>query len=205
MWLPNRRAPTALMGSGRPASPPSLWQNTGFIACCLPSSAFPWLSSGAFTLPFCHSSTSGQWCPASGATWLRSSVSGEFILSASTLSAIHFMRLSAKCSALSEQQYGRKCKWRFKEPKERVFSHASFFIFCVSVSKLPTGIKVTGTQQQELMKQPAKNLLFKFHFLSLLDIYYSLFSGGRSIGSFKATFKLLHSQFYLPVVLLTLR
>lgn len=115
MWLQSQKGHTVSMASGRPALPPSPWQNIGFTACCLPSLASRWHSSGAFTSPFSLSCTSGQLYRASRASWLRFSASAVFIPSMSTPSAIHSLKLLARYSAMSVSTCRKKYEWHFSD------------------------------------------------------------------------------------------
>ena len=125
MWLQNQKEHTVSMASGRPASPPSLWQSTGFTVCCLPSLASQWHSSGAFTLPFSLSCTSGQLYHALRVSWLRFSASAASTPSTSIPSAIHSLKLLAKYSAISASTRRKKYKWHFKDRS----IYGSFFPF----------------------------------------------------------------------------
>lgn len=133
MWLQNQKGHTVSMASGRPASPPSLWRSTGFTVCCLPSLASQWRSSGAFTLPFSPSCTSGPLYPALRVSWLRFSASAVSIPSTSTPSVTRSLRLLAKYSAISASTCRKKYKWHFKGisiPN----SSLSLLIFLVPIS-----------------------------------------------------------------------
>lgn len=115
MWLQNQKGHTVSMAFGRPALPPSLWRNTGFTACCLPSLASQWRSSGAFTSPFSLSCTSGQLYHALRASWLRFSASAVSIPSTSTPSVTHSLKLLGKYSAMSASTCRKKYEWHFKD------------------------------------------------------------------------------------------
>lgn len=133
MWLQSQKEHTVSMASGRPASPPSLWQNTGFTACCLPSLASQWHSSGAFTLQFFLSCTFGQLYRALRVSWLRFSASAVSIPSTSTPSVTRSLRLLAKYSAIFASTCRKKYKWHFKD---RSIPDSFFFllIFLVPIS-----------------------------------------------------------------------
>lgn len=161
MWLQNQKEHTVSTASGRPASPPSLWQSTGFTVCCLPSLASQWHSSGASTLPFSLSCTSGQLYRALRVSWLRFSASAVSIPSTSTPSVTRYLRLLAKYSAISASTCRKKYKWRFKD--RRIYD--SFFPF----NFLSANFKLL-VQQQHMNEFPGSEQ--RYHSFSFHNYYF---------------------------------